>query len=316
MFMELNPLNFNGPTFLSFFTVLLFVGIVVQVLVRTLLLAPLARPSQTGKPPQPLSLYELAYLRGQALAVGQVGIIELLNQRLIEPDLQTGRFRAIGIVDRRSANLLPEVPATLLRACQSGAGLKPGAIRKEISFAAERLRDNLEQLGLVHSSVTRFGTAGTSALVFGSLLVLGMSKLLVGLERDKPVGFLILMLVAALLLAILMGCTKHLNSAGQKRLEETRNELGKETPMKSPNPRSDSPLMDPSSVAVMSIAVLGLSATGSTFFLDADSRRLLDQAQKSAATSGTGCGATGCGGGDGGGGGGGCGGGGCGGCGS
>jgi uncharacterized protein (TIGR04222 family) len=312
MFMELNPLNFNGPTFLAFFLVLLALGSAVQVLLRSWLTTPSMMPNRSGQPPKPLSLYELAYLRGQAVAIGQVGIVELLNQRLIEPDAQSGRFRAIGMVDRGALKSLDDVPAMLLRACQSGSGLLPGAIRKEVAFTAQRLRNNLELMGLVSNPATRFWTAGTSTMIFGSIILLGVSKLFVGLERDKPVGFLIILLLTALVLGILLGITKHVTAAGQQRLVDSRCELGQIKPADSLNPNAQQHHVDATSMAAMSMAVLGLSATGSQFMLDPESKRLLDRAERSAATSGSGCGATGCGG-DGGGGGGG-GGGGCGGC--
>lgn len=311
--MQLNPLDFNGPTFLVFFLVLLLLGIVIQVLVRGWLLAPSMGPNQSGKPTKPLSLYELAYFRGRVVAVGQVGIVELLNKRLIEPDINSGRFRAVGVVDHGTLKSMDDVPATLLRACQSGTGLLPGAIRNEIKFSTERIRSNLEQMGLVPSFAARFWTAGASLMVFGSINLLGLSKLMVGLERDKPVGFLMLLLVATLVLGVLLALSKHLNAAGRRRLDDAQTELGRVPPAESQGKSDVQPSFDASSMMVMSIAVMGLSATGSQYLVDSDSRSLLERAEKSANGSGSGCGASGCGGGDGGGGGG-CGGGGCGGC--
>jgi uncharacterized protein (TIGR04222 family) len=321
--MQFNPLDFNGTTFLIFYVIVLALGLGIQILLRHWLWTPSLLPDSSGKPRKPLSVYQLAFLRGGELAVAQVGIVELLNRGWIEAHVGLGRFRAVGETNRQSLTSLDDVPLTLMHACQSGDGLLPGKIRSELKFSVQRIKNQLELLGLVPSSLARFSTLLSSFVVFGSIVGLGIAKIVIGLERGKPVEFLIVLVVVAAILGIVLATSRRINALGREQLEDSRRELASSKPNKKDESSMGNHLFDQVSLATLSVAVLGLTAVGGQDFVDPNSKSLLQRAEASAGAGSSGCGSAGCGGGssggDGGGcggGGGGCGGGGCGGCGS
>jgi uncharacterized protein (TIGR04222 family) len=211
--------------------------------------------------------------------------------------------------------LLEEVPAALLRVCQSGDGLAPGQLKHEIGFLAGRIRQGLEQAGLVVSSETRWLISLSSWGLFGAIVVMGSAKIYVGIERGKPVLFLLCMVVAAIVLGWLMARSRHRTLAGQHRLDESRRELQQFKKRLQSEPSWG--MADAATSAALGVAVLGVASASQQSLLDPSAAQLLERSERAAQSWSTGCG-SGCGGGGGGGGvgvgGGGDGGGGCGGC--
>lgn len=189
-----------------------------------------------------------------------------------------------------------------------GATLK--TIAQFVDQPLSRLVETLEQRNLINVSRSRVARYVPSLLMAG-VLALGVAKIVVGVERGKPVGFLVLLCIAVLVAVIYLLRTSQRTIAGDRCLDQlraTHSQTGEIAP-------SRAITMTPSEVALM-VGLFGTAVLPSAVYADIQS--VLPQPGRkrdnnSWGYSNSGCGGFGCSAGSSCGGGG-CGGGGCGGC--
>ncbi len=168
------------------------------------------------------------------------------------------------------------------------------------------VEEKLETLHLRHSDNNAFSIKVMYRLFQLPWLALGITKVVLGIMKSRPVVFLIIEIVLAwILLAVIISPSQRMTQLGkqfQKRLEQKFEWLKKSLSNKSPGT-----FVEPS-LAMMGIAIFGVSALG-TNPLYQDFKNNFNATYDSSGGCGStgGCGGGGCGGG-------GCGGGGCGGC--
>ena len=164
---------------------------------------------------------------------------------------------------------------------------------------AAKLGARLEELKLLETSDTSFASRWAPTLLMAAVFILGAAKVIVGVSRDKPVGFLVVMCIVAAVAAALLLRPIVRTLRGERLLRRLR---GERRDLKS----SQELLSRPPQDVAWGLAHFGIGAMAMSTGAGADLYRWMTPQ-----TSGSGCGGTtGCGG-DGGGGG--CGGG-CGGC--
>ena len=176
------------------------------------------------------------------------------------------------------------------------------------------IKDDLIERGLLHDGIPSAGNAMAS-LIMAAPLLLGVAKIAVGLERGRPVGFLIAACIATAIAALgFLLARRRLTSRGREVLGSLQDKYRQMTRLEEPAAIAMSPTELGLTVGLFGA---GMLATGPLTNVHA-------MLSRPSASGGGGCGAiggtvggavggAGCGG-DGGGGGGGCGGGGCGGC--
>lgn len=203
-----------------------------------------------------------------------------------------------------------------------GEGVKPSQILNVIQYECKKIKEELIDMGVLRSASQRLGAVWPGVLAFAGVIILGFSKLTVGVLRGKPVGYLVLLLVLSILLAVALNYTSRMTKRGLLAMEKgVRRGGGQERPPEMERSPSGTANSDFAFMALHPIAI-GFAAGGfnrisGNEFVDLNTLKMTRDLRSSAsgadgAVMGGGCG----GGGDGGGGGGGCGGGGCGGCGS
>ncbi|HEY9908433.1 MAG TPA: TIGR04222 domain-containing membrane protein, partial [Thermosynechococcaceae cyanobacterium] len=176
-----NPLNFTGPEFLTFYIVLIVVGLPLAFWLRNYLRQP------DGDPRRPflkLNDYETAYLAGGAGRVVDTAIASLVQQRSVKV-LPSGILSLEQSVNPSRSFVEKSVAAEIegdqpLWQIQQTAEKKTGSIR-----------DRLVQLGLVLTQAQAQKARLYPILLLLTLLGLGVAKIAVGLSREKPVSFLI-----------------------------------------------------------------------------------------------------------------------------
>jgi uncharacterized protein (TIGR04222 family) len=286
-----SPLELRGPEFLALYVPLLAVATALSFALRHALRTP-AGPAGPGE--LQLGPVEVALLAGGAPQAFDAAVVRLEAAGLLTVDAFERSLCSRGA--------RPRDGTSLERAILDAAGPAPGrpidqvraAVRPAVAVAEARLAS----LGL------RPGSPGAALVAILPLLavgLLGVAKVLVGLRRDRPVGFLVVLVVGAGLLSLAVA------RAGRRRSRRGDDAL-RQLRRRGDGLRHPTHSSAPADLA-MAVALFGVTALAGTPL-----QALALALRPPAPTGGSGCstsscGASSCGGG-------GCGGGGCGGCGS
>lgn len=179
------------------------------------------------------------------------------------------------------------------------------------------VRQNLVDKGLVLDQSQRTAAIAFPLVLHGGLLEFSVAKAVVGAERGKPIGFLMVAIIATIAAMVLFSVTvPKLTFAGKRLLAKLEKQVRLNPQQLVDENKSDPTILD-NSALLWSTAFLGAAALSTTSWTPW--RTFLDTQHRGASTASGGCGTSGCGadsggasGCGGGGGGGGCGG--CGGC--
>ena len=300
-----NPLDFRGAEFLFlFFALLLGTGLCAAAL--RYFLRKDAGEAEQPAPSEVLDPYEAIYLIGGKSMVNQSAFVALFRADALQLE------KRWSTTNMTCKGALPSyahpVERSLYEAIQAHGSASVELLKVNLSAIAD-LQSSLVSKGLIESARSMFWPRAAAVLCFCPLLLLGIAKLIVGILRDRPVGFLVLAMVPTIILMLCLGlimprCTR----AGLrviKKLKETK--LGSETAKQ----LSDSMTLDPMLTwMIVTAGLFSVIPPGDPL------RSILTPANAGGDRGDTGgCGtSSGDGGGGGGCGGGGCGGGGCGGC--
>ncbi|MFN7874313.1 MAG: TIGR04222 domain-containing membrane protein [Pirellula sp.] len=307
----MNPLEMNGPEFLNLYGLAIFVASTVTLGYRLLFTKP---TNNTTKIPE-LDPWQLAYLRGGPQAVAQTAIIDLAAKNLIFGETVSGRFVATKNTD--NPRMAP-IPNALYRAAQMGEGIRADRTTETIKFECDRIKLSLLELGVLQSVDQRIGLTWPGILAFGAVFFIGVAKFVVGISREKPVGYLLLLILVCIGLAFILNYSSHLTREGKLALEKeietiraTRRSSQSDYNDSNPNLLEGGMLLYSMHPLAIDFAAMGFNGIYGSNILDANTRKLAERMNAGSArgdTTTTG----GCGGGSDGGSG--CGGGGCGGC--
>lgn len=190
----MNVLDLPGPEFLRLYLVLLATAVAIAFLLRWWL----RQPGDDLPPRQlpDLHPFEIAYLVGGPSAVTDAAIANLVHRSRLVVMKRTGRLRpANPDADGPIEDATPLEQAVYQAfASQPDGGVD--RVRRAVRGTARSAAARLESLGLVlpdtRALLVRLAPAG--ALL--ALLALGVLKVAVGIDRDRPVQFLIALCVA------------------------------------------------------------------------------------------------------------------------
>jgi uncharacterized protein (TIGR04222 family) len=278
-----NPLDFKGPEFLSFYLLVASTAIILAYILRWYLRKPAPHTSDESSS---LDAYEIAYLAGGNNRAVDAAIASLVQRGHLQPLTQILELDAV--LPRNSHPL----ERAIAQAIENSG--KPDQVRQAVRSATSLIEKRLQNLGLLVNSRQAKVVKWLPALPVFAVLILGIAKIMVGISRGKPVGFLIMLCIITAIFGFCLLVKPHRSRYGDRTLTnlQARHEN----------------LKQPSTSQTYEIG-LAFGLFGSVVLADssfADLKRLLVPLQS---TSGGGGGDGG--GGDGGGGG--CGGGGCGG---
>ena len=292
----MNPFDFSGPEFLLF-----YIGLSVLVIIA---IGILRRKSESGPTPR-IDLSDpllIAFLRGGHSEAMRVATISLIDR---------GLLRCTGTRLQAAAQARPEsvrrpIEKALLQKFHTSDEAASMFDDPKLKSTLDQYEESLTKVRLLPDASIR----ETRTLLFaGAFLMLGgvgVSKLIVALDRGRPnVCFLIVLIVVAIVIASKQAFPR-LTESGKAMLQDVKNlysELRDRAALLNPGGATIEPMM--------LAAVFGVGALAGSGF--AYTKKLFPRAKQSSTTSscgsscGGGCGSS-CGGG-------GCGGG-CGGCGS
>lgn len=292
-----NPFDFRSPEFLAFYAALATGVIVLGAVLRNSFRKPVDGP-KTGD--LDLDVYDIAYLNGGEVLAANTAIAGLVRKGLAEVDSKTTNFRAQGVDENED----DRVQSLIGKAALRPEGRKVAEVRPVAAAALESVRAKLRKSGLL---VDQF--QGTKAMVVPLAVamiapIMGVVKIVIGIQRERPVAFLAIMVVISVLVSLVVFLRRPFRSKyGDKVLDDLRSKNRSYANLK----KAGAEL--PYDAMTMGVALFGMSALSGTQYNSLQK----DLQPKTGSTScGGGSSDSGGGGGDGGG----CGGGGCGGCGS
>lgn len=290
-----NPLDFSGVDFLKFYAITLAATIVGGLAIRRILRMP---DDQTPLPQ--LDAYECAVLAGGEELAMQVAVSELVvgGQLSVNKQLENA-LTALPPEPVGSHPLLRATYEAVARRTDAGLLDAFNGARPE----AAKLGARLEERKLLETKDSSYASRWAPALLMSAVFVLGAAKVIVGASRGKPVGFLVVMCIAAAIAAALFLKPIVRTLRGERllrRLQEERNDLNSSRELFTRPPQD----------VAWGLALFGIGAMAMSTDAVADLYRWMKPRDSGGDGGGSGtvtsCGADG--------GGGGCGGGGCGGC--
>lgn len=314
---EIPLLDWTGPRFLGFYVLAL---LVVTIWCWRRARRSLGRYERQDVTVEDVDDYESAYLAAGPPRVAQVAVMTLLFRGLViwKPAIfgarlvkgETPGLVQLPMAEKELLDQVNQAGSKGLAVKNAARAVAPAMRGIEVSLATKGLRPTKEERG-------NAGLVSVTPLI--ALGVLGLFKLVIGIARDKPVMFLVMLLF----LTFIVTCIVHaqvprLTAAGEALLANLR---GRNEARRRASSRPDEYGPD---LVSGSVALFGPVALASMPIFAPIHGELENLHAKAAAASGSGC-SSGCGtgasissGGDGGGGGdsggSGCGGGGCGGC--
>lgn len=302
-----NPFDLSGPRFLALYGGLLAITIVAAAALRQLLRVRTDDRASSHAALANLGTYDAAYLAGGAEQLFQTALVSLIERGLVALDRDDrGRPALVPNGASMTRSGVDSVEHSILAALETGADPRKSTARLAVRDEAERIAARLEGLGLLETK-TSFAAAGFwPAMSLLALASFGAAKVVIGIQRERPVGFLVMLLVLTVALAVFFGIRPRLTLRGRALLHELRQRSRRLARSTSKQVHAlenlDAPLL------ASQVALLGPSALSGTYL--ADARRWLrsEVASTDGAVGAEGSGGGGDGGGDGGGGGGGCGG--------
>ncbi|HEX4795110.1 MAG TPA: TIGR04222 domain-containing membrane protein [Humisphaera sp.] len=191
----MNVLDLRGPQFLELYLLLLILSTVTAIILRWLLRGPGGDPGRSISDLQPL---EIAYLAGGPKGAIDAAITSLVRRGILAADGSTRRISCHGI--------LPSGASALERGLYT--------LTQNRSRRIDDLRSSAQALADPHAHRLRQNelliTGGNAILirilptgVMSALLWLGIAKVMVGLDRNKPVGFLVLLCILTGIIALM-----------------------------------------------------------------------------------------------------------------
>lgn len=177
-----NPLNMAGPEFLDFYFQLSWITFVIAHGLRWLL----RLPTSQGKPQSVLlTPYETAYLANGQTRLIQTVISKLTKQNCVGVNCYKKTVKFDGNI-----NTLFD-PMEIAIAQASTTEIKLSELESLSLEPIKLLQEKLTSLGLLVAPKDQIKALIYPSILIGLLLLLGITKICVGISRDKPVGFLI-----------------------------------------------------------------------------------------------------------------------------
>lgn len=304
-----NPLDWNGPQFLTLFSGLLIVAIIASIVLRRMLLQSDGKIDVIGRD-EDFGPVEAAWLEGGDHRAVSCSLLDLAQKHAVYLDGSNVHPGPTIATYRPTHRITSLIQASVTSA---DVGRSWRVMCRDASAGLIALRQDLENKGLVTSATQRNMAVAATISTVGAVVVLGAAKIVIGIGRDRPVGYLLIGEILAILgLVVLISSIPRLTATGKKLLKRLKADVAQnpsETNMlDSQAQTSEGSTHD--NTLLWSAALLGPAVLATTPFAEYDTFMRSQTSGIGTGAAHGGCG-TGCSGDSGGGGG--CGGG-CGGC--
>jgi len=186
----MSPFDLTGPSFLLFYFVLILGGAALALGVRWWLRTP--APSADDPPPD-LAPAQVALLAGGRKLAVDAAIANLVQRDALKLDA-TQKKLTTGDTSVGASSEIES--AIVLAVSQASEGATIAEARKAATSAVDEVEHRLMEGGLVPRPESSLGVRLLPLAIMGLVVLCGGIKIAIGLERNKPVEFLVIMTVA------------------------------------------------------------------------------------------------------------------------
>ncbi len=212
----MNPIDLKGPDFLAFYIFLLIAGSAFAALYRWYLRQPADEP---GRESLNLSPYEVTYLAGGSALTCRAAIVRLVHDDVLHAETANRKICVCGELPP-DAN---DIEGAVYRRAKSGISADN---RTALSACAQRevrpIHSRLVSAGLVLSPSQDLVARILPAVVVTCVLALGIAKICVGIYRDRPVGFLVILCLVTAWVAMAFCKSPHRTRRGDKAMAKLK----------------------------------------------------------------------------------------------
>jgi uncharacterized protein (TIGR04222 family) len=193
----MNIFNWHGPEFLVLYFTLLIIAVVAAVLLRLRLRGP-GDALRAEQIPPDLHPLEVAYLVGGSKAVTDSAIAMLVQRGSLA--VQGNKLVASSLAPQ---DVTPLEDAVYRAVAKKKTVAKVGPVRKSVKDLTRSAISRLQQLGLVPTDEQAASARKIPALLLVALLALGVAKIAVGIDRNRPVEVLVFLCAITFVFAVL-----------------------------------------------------------------------------------------------------------------
>lgn len=293
-----NPFDLRGPQFILLYLVVLGIAVLAALIMRKWLRSPHYEPLMQG---QELDPYETAYLISDSSPVdAAVGM--LVNRQAISVNAQTC---TISVKSGLPANSHP-IEQAVYAALSNGSAPTINHVRRALAPQVVQLGVRPRARGLIISDEQAHVARMVPAFIILMVAAFGALKILIGIQRDRPVSFLLVLCILTGVIAFFFfKSVPRLTGAGEKYLRNLKRQKAalEATARTQPNLLAGPDLAF--AMGLFGVGVLGMGYGPMEDFKAAlRAQTASSGSSSSCSSSGSGCSSSSCGGG------------GCGGCGS
>jgi len=192
-----NVFDWRGPDFLVFYMVLYAAFLGAALWLRH-------RLRQSGDAAEAISLppldgYSAAFLNGGRVLAVNTAIVSLASRKAV----------SISKTGRTITSLVPEPEFThplekaVYRAAEGASGNSLSNVRDSVLGTESAIVQSLQAQGLLMDAGTAAHAVWLPLIVALAPVAAGIVKIIIGLNRDKPVSFLVLMCIASIFISLL-----------------------------------------------------------------------------------------------------------------
>jgi len=208
----MNPFDLRGPEFLLFYFCFSLTVIIAMVAFRRL--------AESGDAPR-IDLsdpYLIAYLRGGREEAWRVSVISLVDRGMLVMD---------GRLVRRADNVAYDMVGRPMERAVLEKFRVPGKAvtvleSRNLTQVFQFYQDSLERLGLLPDAAVFNARLMRLLPGLAALAVVGVIKIQIGLSLERPVGFLFMMMIVAIVIAAAISFPR-LTARGKELLEDVTN---------------------------------------------------------------------------------------------
>src|SRR5882724_996624 len=191
---DVNIFNWRGPDFLAFFLLFFPACFGLAFWLRWKMRVPVL-----GDSPNALELdgYSAAYLNGGKVLTVNTAIANLINQKALHVDAKTRRLSAL----KAKPQFEHELERVVYDAATGGGAI--AEIRSTAKPVVAQIAAGLMAQGLVVDDNAAQMAIGIPLLIAFAAVAVGVIKICVGISRDKPVGFLVVLCLLSLAVTLI-----------------------------------------------------------------------------------------------------------------